>query len=725
MHAWKSMKVLDNHDLLETERKEILIQNCWYFWSHSLILIFCFIPLISHAISSLFSMPLWTVPKIFELKIYASIMLSCLLLPIFISNFPKLFHINHPKYYQYIAFFYPASCAIFSCTFLGNFRYLFIFTMGIVGIFILFSSLSFKKNDSLFISLNQQFKQRYLFLSSQLASIFLIIYLSQETTFNLFSIITLLAFVTILSFIRYIQISEKYLIILLACLLWIITFGSMQKAMEVTHYSFFLGPVIEVIYGQQHPLNIDIQYGGGLTTFLAAYFKTRGQITFIGLEQLLTFLTFVQYFLVFYIAYFLYQSAKIAFLTLGAILCFSFFAPNIKYYYCAPSMSFLRFGLMYFVLFCYALQQKHIISHTFSRYCTAIIASIAFWWSFESAIYTLPALFLAEYYAKQFRSFIFTFLICFSVITTIYFLPFIVQGSKPNLFHYYEYALVYASGFGQIPLSRSINFWWLFPLLYAYFLIKIALRQISNKIILALTVYGVMIFTYFAGRAHPILLNAVSIPFILLSVYFVLNLKHISLYLKQILVTLTLLVFPSSYYALDHEHTILQGIININIPILRNFILSGKNITFLISDSGSPWLNGEATAEKSNCLNQADLLALTKYTEHHQIAILSTDDKHLIHFYACTQSHNAFSINPYYETALNPKAVSRAVKRAPTMINQYLLIESELLKHQPDLWGSRLAYEILHSINTIKIGEETFAGQKISVYLRKDGVSGT
>jgi hypothetical protein len=710
VHNQMKTLIADTISAQHVSQKDTLIKNCFFLWSHGLVLLLSMIPVSSYFVSKVFDIPVWTVPKIYELKMYALGMVGCLAMPFLNRYAPSLLLRDHPRYQLFFLLFYPAAVLIYSQALPDFVRYSSVLAFAFIGVAVLIYDM---RHPAI---IHRSYLSRHydkLLIATISFSILLIICKSDAMMFNLFSTLALTAFISVFLIVRFATVQDKYFIFLVPVFLFMVTFGSMQGAIEVTHYSFLLGPVIEVLYGHFHPLNLDIQYGGGLTTFLALYFKARGLVSFEGMQDLLKFLAFMQYLLVYFIATSLYRSQKIAFMTLLAILAFNFFAPNINYYYCAPSTGFLRFGFIYLILLCYLLQNK-IFSARSTVLIISILGSIAVLWSFESAVYTLPALFFAEYIDNNLKKFLPVFLGCFCIIGLAYLSPFFMQGHWPPLWRYYEYAMVYANGFGQIPLDRLTSFWWLFPLLYGFFLIKIITGNISNKLISALTIYGMAIFSYFAGRSHPIGIFVVSIPFILLSIYFILNLRSPSVLIKQILLAFALIVFPSAYYVIDSKRIIIQGVWEVNSSLVKNFLLFSPAPPFLISDSGSPWMN--KASDNIVEIGCSVYSPLKKYIENNSIAILSTDDKNLIRFYACTKSHNALAINPYYETAFNSKAVARTIKKASTLANHYILVESNLLKSQYDPWGSEMTLIILRHLHAKKVDKLTLAGEAMDVF---------
>ena len=471
--------------------------------------------------------------------------------------------------------------------------------------------------------------------------------------------------------------------------LFIITFFSTTGAgigSSAFHYGFFIGPIFEILHGHSYPLTLDLQYGWGLTAFLAVYYKLLGSVTLLGMQNLLKILAFLQYSLIFFIASALYQSRKIALLALGAILFFNFYSQGDLYYTC-PSIGFLRFGFIYLILFTWVCEGKW-ISEKSSFIIVSILGSLSFVWSFESAVYTLPALFFAEYIQHSFKKFLPIFLACFSCIILAYLAPMLFYGQWPELWRYYEYPLLYASGFGQVPLTRYFNAWWFFPLLYGFLSIKIISGSISNRFVSALTVYGMLLFTYYGGRAEPNNLFHVAIPFILLSIYLVINLNPLTKTSRQVLLAMLLVAYCSIEMAWDSHSLVAENIWKKNLPLLKHSLLT------LAADRDSQ-LNVNA------CI---DYQPLYKYIENNSIALIS-DDENIYRFYDCTKTHNAFGLNPYAEIAINPKATQRIAARATASTNKFLLVDAQLIQHKTDRYNSHLATSILESFATEKIGE--------------------
>jgi len=471
-----------------------------------------------------------------------------------------------------------------------------------------------------------------------------------------------------------------------------------------------------------HPFMLDIQYGAGLTWFLALYFKLLGGVSFVGLQILLRILTYIQYILVYFIAFRMYSSHKIAFLALLAAMVLSFYYMFDLYYY--PSTGFLRFGFGYLILCCYMLEHR-CISRSTSLFLICIIASISTIWSFESAFFTLSALFFTEYISKSLGKFIPIFIICFILVLLTYFYPFIIAGKWPLFSKYYEYVLLYTNAVGVMPLSWETSFWWLFPLVYVFILMNIITGKIKDRLVIFLTIYGMTIFLYFVNRAHPNNLFPVSIPFILLSIYIFVNIRNISVVAKQILLSIVLSIFFVSHYSDvitslvgKGPKLIINGIVTKNIVLVKN--------AFISTDSFKKSIN---LAPRIDCSTYEPLV---KYVENNSLAILYNDisltaDQNydaLFNVYECTHAHNAFRVNTYAEFVINPYAVKRALAAPISTTNKYILVDSDLINNKKYFdWYSlyvngdgKFAEEIIWKLHAEKIDELKIKNKTLMIY---------
>lgn len=574
---------------------------------------------------------------------------------------------------------------------------LIIFDLYVIGMGALYYDLFYSKiNDylDLFIA-----NKNIFFLICVITSILFILYFSNDIRFNLLSLYTPILFFSFLLTLYYANFPKKYFIFLLPVFILTLTFAT-NGGIDLRHYSFMLGPVIEILYGHHHPFTVDIQYGGGLAFFLAFYFKLKGFISLYALHTLLKYLTFVQYLLVYTIAVTLYRSYKIAFLALVVILFFNFYSQGMKYYG-YPSSGFLRFGFIYLILLCYLLEEKKIFSKKLSLFFLSLLGSISFIWSFESAMMTLPALFFAEYINKNLLAFLSVFLILFGIIIFLYLAPLLFTPHTIDWVRYIEYPMIYGEGFCRAPMNQSISFWWLLPSLYGFYLIRILLGIENRKIIVALVVYGTALFTYYIMRGHPNNIFHASIPFILLSIYLVIDIKFSSSLIKNILLASLLTSFFLPYYAFE----------NTDKMILKKIFSSNFNLLI-----GKENLFSDLLPHAENC---SDFASLKKYIKNNTIALL-TEDLGFFHFYTCEKISNSFKMSIYDEVIINSNAKKRILSHLKPLSNQYILVDMDLLNKNlfnlNKIYGDHFPQQLLALLQAKKIGELKLKGRIFGIY---------
>lgn len=584
---------------------------------------------------------------------------------------------------------------------------------------------------------NKQFEYNHALILSVASSVILIVWQSHGNTFNIINGYLLIFCSLNFIFLQYVSIQSKYYLFLVPILIFIVTFFSMDNNIDYGNASFIAGPASDLLYSHHHPLTINAQYGSGLTLFVALYYKLMGVFYLDGLIYLLKSLMFVEYLLVYLLAFKFSRSHKIAFLSLISVLIFNFYS-MMTIYYSFPQIGFLRFGLIYLVILCYLFENDLPPRILYSL--VSLLASIATIWSFESAIYVLPAVLFAEYSNKNLRNFLPIFIACFVICLFIYIVPLIQEGQLYSLTRYYEYANLYvinSENFFSLPLSRLTSLWWLFPVLYAYLLIQILSGKIKNKPVILLVVYGMAIFSYFGGRAHPNNLCIISIPFILLSVYTILHLETLSIEKKNVLLALFFSIFLMANYAITdfgngvdaNNMKIIKGIYSQNVPLLNKSTLFDHK-------------HSKIRQFKENCVNYS---VLNNYVENNSLAILEYDlfgapdasDVRLVDYYGCSHTYNAFGINPYLATAINPKAMSRVVTNLIDLPNHHILVDSRLLdtnKNLPssvipmvkqiltDLQASKESEFNLGNTHFIVFKNNNFSGgqdKKMGVYLQR------
>ncbi len=250
----------------------------------------------------------------------------------------------------------------------------------------------------------------------------------------------------------------------------------MESRISEHHYGFFLGPVIEVLYGNRHPLtDLFSQYGGGLTAALSSFFRLIGFVSPDAFLLLLKTIFFLGYLLLFWILTTLYRSRLLAALALAGILTLSFFTQGVGVFG-TPSTGFLRFGHFYLILAFFTLEKEYPrIPRTVILWAVAAVMAVATLWSFECMVYAVfPVVGLCILLrdGKSFVSLTLRFIVLLALFSLPFILPPLLHGQTIHLLRYYQYPLLYAEGFGSISLYDSSLIWILFPLVYVLFLLR-------------------------------------------------------------------------------------------------------------------------------------------------------------------------------------------------------------------------------------------------------------
>ncbi len=492
-------------------------------------------------------------------------------------------------------------------------------------------------------------------------SLFLLVVLATQNTLTVASLTCIIAFSGIFFFVKS---RAKILprsadIPLFFTLLLFLFFAMFGMKVNFYHYSYYLGPVVEMFYGHKHPLvDVNAQYGGGLTWFLSQYFMLSGHVSNNGMNLLLKFFTVLQYGMLYIIATSLLRSRMLAFCTLLTVLifcCFSQGADLFSY----PSTGPLRFGHIFLILFLYSIPLgKH--TERIRLHGSALIAAIAAVWSFESLIYTVPAWMTAEIWMGRGKKAALSFTCSLFVLLCIYLAPPLLAGKSISLARYAEYSLLYASGFGQIPLHRTTDLWWLFPTVYMLIFFEVVFGRMKDIRVVMLSIYGLAIFTYFVGRAHPNNLYHIAIPCILLGVYWLQEKKAAW---KNLSISGFLTIFLATNFALFGKGAVAAQIFTNN-PITMD------SFHTLLADTKAVPEEGNDCAEEEKILRP--------YIVKNSLALLDPREE-LYMLYDCLHVSNALNADPWSETAINPKAIARMLQAAIRMPQRILLVNATLL----------------------------------------------
>ena len=303
------------------------------------------------------------------------------------------------------------------------------------------------------------------------------------------------------------------------------------------HYSFYLGPVADLIGGKSLLANINAQYGVLVFYFLRFFFYFL-PLGFVSFSLVLAILTAIQYLLFFFIVRKIFASELLAFFALIVLLIINHliqFNNGILF----PSVGPLRFGHIYVLMALILLRNQYPQKRNLFYFLESLVVGIAFFWSFEACFYIFISYLIFLLYESlsfengakfDFRLFlkrIMWIVGCILAIDFFIYLDVLRRTHEgPRWSYYFDFVLNYKNGFGMLELP-GIGYWWLFVgVLYFSLFAIIGISMTKNKplpknlnVIFLLSVYGILQFTYYFGRAHSNNLFHLSMPTILLVIY--------------------------------------------------------------------------------------------------------------------------------------------------------------------------------------------------------------
>jgi hypothetical protein len=637
-----------------------------------------------------------TLEKPLELKIYMFMVAVAILWSILARRVHwQELSIRFPHYEATIAIFIPLTILLQMAKLPYEFTFSFYLLALIIGFLIPAVEMKPSTRQELAPSTN-----RLLWLSLGL-TLLLIIFFSKQPVFDLFSLGTPAIFYGTFLFL---QIKEPRPWVgntVAGVLLFIMIFLLHKEFTEPHHYSFYLGPTIEYLYGiARHPLvNIEAQYGGGVTVFLAGFFSIVGSASEKSLHFLLQGLTFLQYIVVFAVATRLCKSRNIGLIVMLCAFFFNIFSQGgIHFGY--PSVGVLRFGFAYLIL---ALVLSH--SAVIQRWrvqLTCLVGAIAILWSFESFFYIVPPILLTQWAMGRSKKTVLWLVIWFVLLCTAYIAPPLLRGQEIDLWRYIEYTTIYAGGFYQIPLERQFAFWWVIVTVYAFVLIQQLVKRKPDEIMLFLAVYGIMLFTYYGGRAHPNNIFHVTIPFIIL-----------------VFALLAQMRYPWKHFGICFFVSLLisahRG--DAEGPILSRLLESARGGT-IFQQFSSLTADVKNAVFPPSCAHQ--YASILPYIESGKIALLAREGDE-VRLYKCLHVSNTFHINPYRQTIVSPKAIVRMKDNIKTASNTFLLI-SDTMKTNATPDELDIIRFALQDFSPKPVTTVTLPGMKIEVYKRKPPV---
>lgn len=523
---------------------------------------------------------------------------------------------------------------------------------------------------------------------------------------QVFSSLQIVIIVLITSIIWWIPHKEKLLIILnspneifFKIIFIAAIFLVSHKIIDYEHYSYYIGPIYDVIKGKSLLYDTPSQYGYLSIHFLALIFHFIGFTSnmFQNINILLFDLSFL---LVYYFFHKLISNRFIAFFCSIIYLSFqSVFAYYIQVFY--PSTGPLRFGLglILIVLLLKPSRKTYILS--------LIITSISFFWSAETAIYVVPAwLFscLAYSYSttnslKKFIRFytnkIITLLIISLIILSLIILFEIFKyGTFPILTDYLQFIPVYKNGVGAMPIAPFGNYYLVVLVLICgvvtttYLMYKKIYKNYIS-ILSFISFYNITIFSYFVGRSHENNITNISgfvfIEFVLL-LYLFLNIVKDKKYLIK------LISLPVIFFIILFSLRVWTQISK-NYEFIRNTMISNIKTGF------------------NNNIEKPVLIEILQKYHLSKFPIILLDERDT-GFLIPSKIVNTFPFNPIAMTFLLPNSLEKYIdpKINNLSINTVVIITSGILDFRIDpVWKRLQNFYYLK-----KIGEDK--NEKLDLY---------
>lgn len=304
---------------------------------------------------------------------------------------------------------------------------------------------------------------------------------------------------------------------------------------------FYLGPVNAILHGHTMLVNTFAQYGVGVMYFLAAVFKII-PIGYGGLQVVNDVLRYVEFALIYVVLRI--GCRRQAYAVVGLLVCLaanilSGIGPTIEYASVGP----LRFGLPWLLVLLAILRARLPARRRLLGVPMLGVVAVSAVWSFETFVYTIgTALALSlfdsalergsrrERIKTGVRRCATVVLVAVAAQALFAIGTRLSAGEWPDLGVYLAFIKIYGwHGFGGFYIP--VHAWSLGYLIAAFYFVSLAAvafillgrREFVAEERVALTaiwgssVFGVIAYSYFAGRAHPNNLHHIGPPAIVLA----------------------------------------------------------------------------------------------------------------------------------------------------------------------------------------------------------------
>lgn len=589
----------------------------------------------------------WPVPKTLELKLYAVFVCVFVAWCYFSRLLSRSLGRPSPFFWIFLSLYFPLVAAVNALEEISPFRAVLLCLTGAAGLLLWAAECRFVSSEKL------SKRATSMLFAGIIIAIVLTLLLSVGNTFNILSPSTVAVFGLcwlVFEKIR-LPVSDVWFALGIALLLIPLFFFVRVGYTDVVHYAYLLGPVVETLHGHRPLAEIAPQYGAGLTVALAEYFRLLGSVSNGGLVALLRVLTFIQFLLVFFIAWSLCRSRSLAVCALVSALFFAYFSQG-NHYFAFPSTGFLRFGFPLMIAAVYCIPSGA-FSVRFRPHVIALLAAVSSLWSFESMVYTVPAVCAAEFTGRRLGKFIPLLVLWILFVWGTYILTLVFGGHAVDLSQYVEYPFLFAGGYGLLPLQWHTTLWWLFPPIALLGIAVSLWDEQPDECVVLLSVYALAIFTYFVGRAHPNNLHHVSLPFILLLFFFVSRIADWR-WLHAAAASLVA-VFVSANMSFYEPWSALRAM----------SVLGEASVQEIRGELAKPVYD---ECDKYSGFEQ--------YVRSGRLALLDIS-LYSYEIHACLGAADAFAVDPFEENALSPRVIARAAAMARALPGQPLLIATE------------------------------------------------
>lgn len=293
------------------------------------------------------------------------------------------------------------------------------------------------------------------------------------------------------------------------------------------HYNFMIGPVHDMLTGKPLLYETSNQYGVLNMYFLYAIFKWFGRISYEGFSLVLFVFYYAYYLALYYFIKSWLKSNLFAYLGLGLIVAVTYFlqvSPTLTAFN-FPAMSPFRQGmyvpLLFLLLYYFRTKNSKV------REAAIVTSAAAVFWNYDTGIALAIATFLTLGLGEKLRGwvtlarkYVVYGLAVFGLINLGNYLRF---GTIPDWLGSFGQTLIYSKGLAQIPLP-IFGFFEVFVLVYLGILLHFFYQkqqgQKVDPILFFLAVYGIFSFTYYIGVSAWNVFYQVSVPLILISLYF-------------------------------------------------------------------------------------------------------------------------------------------------------------------------------------------------------------